>query len=564
MISVSKRNWQEIRINENIAKKTQQVNNFSNIISRLLVARKFEDEEIYSIKNYIELSNKFHNNLDFINSSKLVEEAINKKERICILGDYDVDGSAATALFIKFFEKLKHPHFYYIPDRVKDGYGASKKLFQKLIKKKIELVIMVDCGSTSNEAIEFLNENNIKSLIIDHHEIDKPFPKSNEIINPKKDNGYIEYDYLCATTLTYFFLEILAKKINYKINLRKYLIYVLLATVCDVMPLRKINRLISIIALKEFDIKENRLIKKIYDLSRKKNKININDLGFLIGPILNAGGRLGKSTYATELLSTSNPKIINDKSLKLISLNEKRKKIELSILNTIDFKQIEIDNDHVIFFYNPNINEGLIGVVASRLKDHFNKPSIVITNSNNLLKGSARSISSYNIGKAIKRALNRNIILKGGGHNMAAGFTLNKNALNNFMKFINEDFLKNNSKSEFEFRYDSEISFSAINKKFFEDLKKLQPFGNGNPLPIFFLKKLTVIKPKILNNRHISCFLKSKAGRSINSICFNSINTKVGEYLLNYKKDFNVVGQINENIWDNKKTLQLIIKDIIL
>ena len=136
MISVSKRNWQEVKINENIVKKTQQVNNFSNIISRLLVARKFEDEEIYSIKNYLELSNKFHNNLDFINSSKLVEEAINKKEKICILGDYDVDGSAATALFIKFFEKLKHPYFYYIPDRVKDGYGASKKLFQKLIKKK--------------------------------------------------------------------------------------------------------------------------------------------------------------------------------------------------------------------------------------------------------------------------------------------------------------------------------------------------------------------------------------------------------------------------------------------
>ena len=564
MISVSKRNWQEIKIDKNIIKKTQQVNNFSDIVSRLIVSRKFDLEEIYSIRNYLKLPNKFKNNLDFINSSKLIENAINNKEKICILGDYDVDGSAATALLIKFFEKIKHPYLYYIPDRVKDGYGASKKLFQKLIRKKIKLVIMVDCGSTSNEAVDFLNINKIKSLIIDHHEINKPYPKSNEIINPKKDNGYIEYDYLCATTLTYFFLEILANRINCKINLRKYLIYVLLATVCDVMPLRKLNRLISIIALKEFDIKENYLIKKIYDLSRKKNRIDINDLGFLIGPILNAGGRLGRSTYATELLSTSNPKVINDKSVKLIELNEKRKKIELSILNTIDFKQIEIDNKHVIVFYNPNINEGLIGIVASRLKDHFNKPSIVITSSNNLLKSSARSISNYNIGKAIKRALNKNIILNGGGHNMAAGFTLKKNDLDNFRKFINEDFLKYNSNCEFEFRYDSEVSFSALNKEFAKDLKKLQPFGNGNPLPTFFLRKLSVIKPKILNNRHISCFLKSKTGSSINSICFNSVKTNVGEYLLNYKKDFNVVGQINENIWDNKKTLQLIIKDIIL
>ena len=147
---------------------------------------------------------------------------------------------------------------------------------------------------------------------------------------------------------------------------------------------------------------------------------------------------------------------------------------------------------------------------------------------------------------------------------MAAGFTLKKNVLDNFKKFINEDFLKNSSKNEFEFTYDGEVSFLALKKDFTDDIKKLQPFGNGNPLPTFFLKRLTVIKPKILNNKHVLCFLKSKTGSSINSICFNSVNTKVGEYLLNYKKDLNVVGQINENIWENKKTLQLIIKDIIL
>ena len=564
MISVSRRNWQEIKINENIVKKTQQANDFSNLISRLLVSRKFDDEEIYSIKNYIELSNKFRNNLDFINASKLVKNAINKKEKICILGDYDVDGSAATALFIKFFEKLNHPYFYYIPDRVKDGYGASKRLFQKLIKKKVELIIMVDCGSTSNEAIDFLNKNKIKSLIIDHHEINKPYPKSNEIINPKKNNGYIEYDYLCATALTYFFLEILSHKVNCKINLRKYLIYVLLATVCDVMPLRKLNRLISIIALQEFDIKNNYLIKKIYDLSNKKNKININDLGFLVGPILNAGGRLGKSSYATELLSTSDHKVIDIKSMKLIALNKKRKKIESNILSTIDFKLIENNNEDVIVFYDPNINEGLMGIIASRLKDYFNKPSIVITNSNDLLKSSARSVPGYNIGKAIKRALDRNIVLNGGGHNMAAGFTLKKNSFDIFKTFIKEDFLKNSRDIKTGFRYDSEISYSGLNIDFVNDIKKLEPFGTGNPLPIFLLKELTVIKTKILDRKHISCLLKLKTGKFINSICFNSLETKVGEYLLNYKKNFNVVGQINENFWDSKKTLQLIIIDLIL
>ena len=270
---------------------------------------------------------------------------------------------------------------------------------------------MVDCGSTSLEAIDYLNKK-IKSLVIDHHEITKPYPKANVIINPKKDNGYIEYDYLCATALTYFFGYV-NKKIRCSMNLRKYLINVLLATVCDVMPLRKLNRFIAITAIKEFDINENYIFKKLYELSNKKNKINIDDLGYLIGPILNSGGRLGKSRFATELLSSDNHDLINEKSLNLFDLNIKRRKIEFTILKDIDFEEIENDNEQMIFYYNPNIHEGLIGIIAARLKDHFNKPAIVITNSNDLLKGSARSIYQYNIGKSIRNSLSKNLISNG-------------------------------------------------------------------------------------------------------------------------------------------------------
>jgi len=290
-----------------------------------------------------------------------------------------VDGSAATSLFVRFFENINHPFYYYIPDREKDGYGATKKLFQKLILEKPKLIIMVDCGSTSNEAVDFLNDNKIKSLIIDHHEINNPFPKANSIINPKKDNGYREFDYLCATTLSYFFLDLLIKKIKSPIIISNYLIYVLLATVCDVMPLRKLNRIITINALKNFDITQNLALNALFTLSNKKNKININDLGYLIGPILNAGGRLGKSNYATEFLSSNNHEIITNRLNDLIKLNNKRKEIETLILNDIDFKKIEEENKDVIIYYNPNINEGLIGIIAARLKDYFNKPSIVIT-----------------------------------------------------------------------------------------------------------------------------------------------------------------------------------------
>ena len=205
MISVSGRLWKEKKVNPKLVEKIQKQKDFSSIISRLVVSRNFDDKEIHLIKNDLSLNNVFQNNLDFIKSVKLVEDSIKLRENICILGDYDVDGSSACSLLVRTFESLNQPHFYYIPDREKDGYGASKKLFKKLILKKPKLVIMVDCGSTSVEAVQFLNEKKIKSLIIDHHEITKPYPKSNAIINPKKDDGYIEYDYLCATSLTYFF-----------------------------------------------------------------------------------------------------------------------------------------------------------------------------------------------------------------------------------------------------------------------------------------------------------------------------------------------------------------------
>jgi single-stranded-DNA-specific exonuclease len=564
MISVSGKNWEQKKTNKNLIEKLKQDYNFSDILSRLVISRKFDHTELNSIDNQLALNNIFLKNIDFEKSISLVTNSINNKESICVLGDYDVDGSAATSLFIRFFESIKHPFFYYIPDREKDGYGATKILFQKLLLSKPKLVIMVDCGSTSNEAIDFLNENKIKSLIIDHHEINKPFPKANAIINPKKNNGYIEYDYLCATSLTYFFLDLLSYKIKSKIRISDYLIYVLLATVCDVMPLRKLNRLIAMTALRNFDVNKNIAFNELFNLNKIKNKITVNDLGYLIGPILNAGGRLGKSSFASELLSSNNLYVIKNRSTELIKLNNKRKEIETLILDEIDFEKIENENKDIIIYYNPYINEGLIGIIAARLKDYFNKPSIVITNSNNLLKGSARSIYNYNIGCAIKNSLDRNIITVGGGHNMAAGFTLKKNNLKKFEDFILKDFSITGDKRDHTFLYDAEISSLAFNFDFYNDIKKLEPFGIGNPTPTFLLKELKVIKTTVLNNKHISLILKSKTGFSIKSISFNSLNNKVGQHLLNNKNNLNVLGQINENIWNNKKTLQLTIRDIIL
>jgi single-stranded-DNA-specific exonuclease len=423
---------------------------------------------------------------------------------------------------------------------------------------------MVDCGSTSIDAIDYLNKLNIKSIIIDHHEIHKPYPKSDAIINPKKELIKKESSLLCATALTYFFIETIIQKTKSKFKISNFLIYVLLATVCDVMPLRKINKIIARNAIDNFKIKNNLALNYIFEQYSLKKKLTVNDLGFLIGPIINSGGRLNNSNYGVELLSTDNLEIIKDRSSKLISLNNKRKIIEQNIINEIDFEKIKKEKKNVIIYYKENLNEGLIGIIASRLKDYFNKPSIVITKSNNKLKASARSTESYNIGYLIKSLVDNKIINSGGGHNMAAGFTMKENNLKFLNDFIQKDFKKKVSGKDNSNNYDLEISSSFIKNNFFQDINKLGPFGNFNFLPIFLIKNLKVTKLNVIKDKHISVILKPNTGVTIRAICFNCLNTQLGHFLLNYKKKINIIAQIHENIWNNKKTIQLHIKDLIL
>ena len=564
MISITGKIWKQQKVNKNLIEKVKQQHGHGNILSQLIISRNYDISEIYGINNYQKLANIFKDDEDFEKASLILLNSINNNENICILGDYDVDGACATSLLVRYFNHINQKYFFYIPDRINDGYGASKKLFQKLILKKPKLIIMVDCGSTSNEAIDYLNKNNIKSIIIDHHEINKPYPKSDVLINPKKNITNKEKTFLCATALTYFFLENLIKKMNSNFKLSKYLIYVLLATICDVMPLRKINKIIAQNTINDFDLRNNTALSFIIDQYDIKRKITIEDLGFLIGPIINAGGRLNYSKYGVELLSSDDYEIIKNRSFKLINLNEKRKKIEENILNKIDFEKIKSENKDVIIYYKNTLNEGLIGIIASRLKDYFNKPSIVITNSNNILKASARSTAKYNIGYLIKLLIEKEIIETGGGHNMAAGFTIKKKNINILDDFIQKDFLKKNSNIKNTNNFDAEITTSAINLDFIKELNKLGPFGNFNRSPLFLIRNVKIIKSNIISKKHVSAIIRPHIGSSIKTICFNCSSNEIGKYLLNYNKKINIIGQMHENIWNNKKTIQLNIKDIIL
>ncbi len=561
MRSVSGKNWEEIKVNKRIIEKLKNDLGFDELLSKLIISRKFNQTEIDLIRNRLDIFNPFIGKNDFQKGMEVLANALENKDKILIIGDYDVDGCVSTSLLLKFFKHINKTADFYIPDRFIDGYGASLSLIKKLIKKKPNLIIMVDCGSNSLEATEYLKSKNIKTIIIDHHDINKPYPVVDCLINPKKKVDYQNYDYLCSSSLTYFFIDYFIQKKKLNINFKSNLIYVLLATVCDVMPMRDLNKIIGKNVLQNFNIKNNYLIYKIFSIKKINKPLEIEDLGFLIGPILNSPGRLNNANIVVKLLvdenTTSMVKMIN----KLLHINEKRKMIEKNLLKEIDFKKISKDKNDVLVEYKTIINEGIIGIIASRLKEEFNKPCVVLTKSNNYYKASARSTSSFNIGKYIKLAIDKNIILKGGGHNLAAGFTIKNDKIDNFRFFINEAFKKNYSVVTK--KYISKISLSGINNEFYNNIKDIGPFGQKNLNPIFLIDNIKIIKPKILKNNFLSFFVKGRTNKLFPSVAFTFSESDLFKTLLFNKKEISLIVQIKENFWNNKKKLQLIVLDAI-
>ena len=561
MYSVSGKNWKEISINQRIIDQIKSDTKFSDLVSKIIISRKFSNLELLSLNNSIELFNPFNQEKDFHLGHKILKDSLELNEKIIIIGDYDVDGCVSTSLFINFFKMIKKEVEYYIPNRFSDGYGANLKLIKRIVKKKPNLVIMLDCGSNAVDTIRFLNSKKIKSIIIDHHELYKPYPKSSCLINPKKKTDYNKYDYFCTSALVYFFINAYFKTNDSKNLFEKNLIFVVLATICDVMPIRDINRIIVIKVFKNLKKYNYSLFQKILEIKKIKRTLNIEDLSFLIGPIINSAGRLGDANKIVKLITTDDDFIKNQILNEIIETNEKRKNIEKNFIKELNLYKIDKNKDKVLILHENLCNEGIIGIIASRLKEIFNKPSIVLTKLGDIYKASARSTSNFNFGKYIKNAIDKNLILNGGGHNMAAGFTIKKEKIIRFKKYINASFKK--VENSFNKEYVSKISLNGINIKFYNDIKILEPFGFGNENPSFLIENVKILKPRIINDRFISFYIKSKNGKLFPSISFNYLESNVARALMSYKNNVSLIVQIKENIWNNKKNLQLMVIDII-
>ena len=558
MISISGKEWNEYKTPKRLIDKYSNDFDISENLSKFYLTRNFNKEDILIKEATDDNLNIFSKNTDFLSASRMIVDIINNKQKTLIFGDYDVDGISSITILSSFFRYLNHPFKYVIPDRFIDGYGPNIRLLDQNLHEDIDNIIFLDCGSNSIDVINYLKTKNIKTIIIDHHIINNfDLLKSDILINPIKNKSQIDNNNVCSATLTFFLVDIINKKLNSKFRLNDYFIFCLISTICDVMPLKGFNRKILTIGFKKLFIKNKGLKKLIGNL---KKKISYQDIGFKIGPLINSSGRMAKADDVVELFLTQDDYKINSIIDKMNSHNLTRKRIEQENLDLIDTKRYK--NKNVIFIFNKEFHEGIIGIIAAKLSQIFNKPCFVVTESQNLLKCSIRSQSNIKINRTINKLIQNKLIISGGGHDEAGGFSAKKELLSDLEEFINKEFENLDTKNYFYF--DTFTIFPKKNSSIISDLKSLEPFGKSNPEPIFYFKNIKSIKSGIINRRHVQNILKNKSGRTIKSISFDCVNSELGNHLLNFKKEFDLVACIVENNWNNKKGIELRVIDIIL
>ncbi len=508
--------------------------------------------------------------------------AIDNNEKISIFADYDVDGCTSAALLKNILYELNVSTEIYIPDRIIEGYGPNINAIRKIKQSGTKLLIMVDCGSISFGPLEYADQIGLDIIVIDHHISLTNLPKAVAIVNPNRFDQTSECKNLAAVGITFLFIVGLCsqlkktcffskKKIVYP-NLMNQLDIVALGTVCDVMPLVGLNRAFVkqglIIAQKRRNIGYSTLC----DISLINGPIKCYHLGFILGPKINAGGRVGEAQLGVELLTTKCPDIAKKIACKLDQYNNARKVIEMQILDQADQIANQQISDPILYIVGDDWHPGVIGIVASRLKDKYNKPTIIISFSGKDGKASCRSVKGIDLGNKIIAAKLQSLVEKGGGHSMAAGFSLQREKVNQLHQFliksITKDIKNNIITSQVNF-YHAELIVKSINYKLISEIEKIAPFGVSNSTPIFKFSNLYILNAKIIANKHIKVIFASKFplynATTLNAIAFNVVDTTL-EKVLMYKKYrvMSVLAGVYYNQYNDQSKIEIHIKDIVI
>ena len=563
--------WAYQKPSINFVEKIKSSFNLSNIIASIVANRNIDDKNLdYFLNPTLKNNLPDPSTLKNMDSSiKILLEKIFRNNTLGILGDYDVDGATSTAILFKYFEFIGVNAEIYIPDRIKDGYGISKNSIDHFFRKKVNLLVSLDCGTNDAEFIAYAREKGIEIIVIDHHEV-KSLGSPLSIINPKLKGDTSNLNNLCTAGLVFLFVIGLNRELRKKkffkdkeeINLKELLDIVAVGTICDLVPLHNENRLLVKKGLEKINLKPNIGLSVLKSKLELENKIKSTDIAYYIGPCINAAGRIGDPFLGFNLLVKNKKKDLEVIAEKLINSNNERKTLENISYNQAKMLLKNLTNMKFIFLHSKTWHPGIIGIIASRLVQEYKVPAFVMNIDENKVTGSVRSIKNIDISKILAKLVDEGFLESGGGHAMAGGFKLKEEKLSSLQNYLKENsyvFFKSENST---INIDLEAKISDLNLEMINSMEQLEPFGMGYPEPKILIKKVSSVYSKIIgkNKTHLSCTLEDIYGYRINAMIFNFENSILR--VIEEKREFDVIGKVSLNVWENKKIPQFFIEDL--
>jgi len=505
-------------------------------------------------------------------AARRLADAIVKSEKIGVIADYDVDGAVSGALLALYLRSLGQDITVHIPDRIVEGYGPSRTALEQLVKDGATLIITADCGISSGDVFEVIN-GQADIIVLDHHPQNGELPDVHAIVNPNREDDVSGLGYLAAAGVVFLTLVAVNRELRAHdmaldtAHFMDYLPLVALATVCDVVPLVGLNRVLTVQGLKLMERRKNFGLSALADQAGLSSIPNSYHLGYVLGPRINAGGRIGQSDLGFKLLTSISEVDAQFLAEQLDQLNKERQSMEAKALDEA-IQIVEMQKtvfEHVIVVSSSKWHPGIVGLVAARLVEHFQRPAVAIGfDVFNVGRGSCRSLPGFDIGKAISVAANSAIIEKGGGHAMAAGLSLSIEQIEPLLAYLSVYFsdIGKTTPIQSHLSVDGPLSAGGVTNELMSMIERVGPFGNGHPEPRFAFPSHRVTYPKVVGSGHIRVRLKTEDHSTLDAIAFRASGTPLGDALLRSgQSTLHIAGKLKRNSWQGRETIQLIIDD---
>ncbi len=564
----------ELSIIEQVARRYE----LPEAVARLLCSRQVEEAEIARFLNPT-LKDDFPDPFSLKGMAELaddVSDAVIKKRKISIFGDFDVDGATSSAILHRFLKHYGVNAPIYIPDRLTEGYGPNTEALQKLKADGAEIVFLLDCGTTAFDIVAEGRGMGLEIIILDHHEAEEDLPEANHVVNPKRRDDTSGLTMLAACGVTFMACVAINNRLKEKTSdagpdLKNWLELVALGTVCDMVPLKGVNRLFVKAGFERMAKRQNAGIKALLEVAKVNGVPDVFTAGFVLGPRINAGSRVHKADLGAQLLSTDDPEEAKNIAWTLQDCNEKRKEIQAQM----EFEAIQkveaggLDQFPAIVVDDEGWHPGLAGLVAGRLKEKYGKPACVITYTDNGKKegkGSGRSVPGVNIAKVFIDARNDGLLEKGGGHAMAGGFTVLPEQIETFRQFIYDHVKKQASSgaANSDSVIDGVLSVRGLRADFVKLIRdSVGPFGQEHPEPLFVVNNVRIHSADIVGSSHVRVLAGDwEGGTRLKAVAFRAVDTPLGDALLKQgKRSFHLCGTLKINEWQGRESVEMHIKD---